>query len=110
MIINNNTKYDIVLVRFKDRLVKRARSVKFIEWDSDEVGAKMVEYHDTIPPLEDTPFSVILDPSVAGYSWLTTPVQEYHIEYMDYGEFEMEFKTKNSFYVLTKKLKYPPND
>lgn len=96
-------RYEINITRHKDGLTKKGRFFKFIEWDSDEVGARMVEYHDTPP--DDTPFSLIIDPSISGYTWLTTPIKEYLIEHYEDGELYMELRTKNSFYTLTKKLK-----
>jgi hypothetical protein len=77
------------LVRERDGLTRRGSTIKWIEWK--ESG----EYSDSFPnPAIGR--SLITDPFMITYSWLTTPVTEIIEQREDY----IKFKTENSVYEL----------
>lgn len=85
-----------MLVRDRDGLMNRGDLVKFVEWQSPELGSKFKELHDE-PQIG---FSVIIDPHRFSYTWLTTPITEIISDTVDKDIRCIEFKTENSNYKL----------
>ncbi len=74
-----------------------ASQVKFVEWNSDEIGSRAKQLHDE----PQTGFSCIMDPQYAyGYTWLTTGITEIVSDETSKHERKIVFQTKNSDYTL----------
>jgi len=85
-----NLKY--TLKRLNDGLTNVGSKISWIEWGDDGRGKEM---HDE-PAISR---SLMLDPHVFNYTWLTTSITEIFEQREDY----IKFATKNSVYELTAK-------
>jgi len=71
----------------------RASQMKFVEWESEELGSRGKKLHD----FPKAGLSVLLDPQYgASFTWLTTPI----VEIAELKEEYLKFKTQNSSYEL----------
>ena len=85
-----NSTYSLIK---SDGQMHRAETVKFIEWEGEELGSRGKAAH----PFPKVGRSVILDPQYSpNFTWLTTPITEI----LDLQDEYLKFKTKNSEYEL----------
>lgn len=77
------------LHRVDDGLQREATDAMFIEWNEDDTGK---DIHADMKIGR----SLILSPFNVTYTWMTTPITEI----IKNDDYEKEFKTKNSHYIL----------
>lgn len=82
-------KWKYKLVRESDNLVKYANRILWIEWTEN---GEFYKSHYEI----EVNRSLILDPFIMNYTWLTTTIDEI----LDRQDNYIKFKTKNSIYEL----------
>jgi len=77
------------LIRREDGLLNVGRDFRFIEWDEFD---HIKEYHKDI----QIGRSVVIDPKMSGYKWMTSPITEIIENKKD----KLVFRTENSTYTL----------
>lgn len=77
------------LLRRDDSTLNVGQSVKFIEWDEYH---HIKEYHSEI----EIGRSLVIDPKMDGYKWMTSPV----VEIFENKKDKIVFRTENSSYTL----------
>jgi hypothetical protein len=90
------TNLPIMLIRENDGKILHGNKVKFVEWESPEIGSRYKSFHDE-PQIG---FSCIIDPQYIKFTWLTTTITEITNQGWDKGSRFYEFNTSNSKYKL----------
>lgn len=85
------TNYPYEIERLNDGMKIKGQVISFVEFDDNGRGKAL---HEKPEP----GFALIVDKNPVSYKWMTSEIKEV----MSFSEKFMQFKTKNSEYIVTK--------